>query len=400
MIILKGVENMLPNPYTPGAGLVPSYLAGRNGTISEAKEIILSIAHGIPTRSVIYYGLRGVGKTVLLNKIEEIADNYGILFEHIEVSETSSFKTAISFYIQKLIRQMSTKEQAKAFLNKTFSILKAFQITYSPADGEISFGLKDEVSAAVGISDTGNFQNDLTELFVAMGILAQKNENAVCLFIDEIQNLKKDELEALIAAIHRVNQKGLPITMLGAGLSQITKLSGNIKSYAERLFSFIHIDSLQPDSSRLALIEPAKKFNVIYTEEAVQKIIELTEGYPYFLQEFGKQVWPFMDNNIINADSVVRARPLFEKILDDSFFKVRYDRTTPKEREFMVAMVNCGKLPCTISQVAINMKTNVPSISPIRAQLINKGLIYSTGHGEIDFTVPQFKQFLIRTHNL
>ena len=142
---------MLPNPYTPGAGLVPSYLAGRNGTISEAKEIILSIAHGIPTRSVIYYGLRGVGKTVLLNKIEEIADNYGILFEHIEVSETSSFKTAISFYIQKLIRQMSTKEQAKAFLNKTFSILKAFQITYSPADGEISFGLKDEVSAAVGI---------------------------------------------------------------------------------------------------------------------------------------------------------------------------------------------------------------------------------------------------------
>ncbi len=389
---------MLPNPYTPGAGLVPSYLAGRKDTITEATNHIVGIAHGYPTRSVVYYGLRGVGKTVLLNKIEEIAEENDVLYEHMEVSERSSFKAAIAFHVQKLIQQTSTKEQAKTFLHKTFSVLKAFQITYSP-EGEISFGLKDEIEAAVGVSDTGNFQNDLTELFVAMGSLAQKNKRAVCLFIDEIQYLKDDEFEALIAAIHRCNQKGLPVALFGAGLPKVTKIAGDIKSYAERLFHFVSIDSLQEEAARLALTEPARKLGVSYSDDAVKKIIKFTSGYPYFIQEYGKQVWAFIEDKEIGLDAVEAAYALFEKSIDESFFKVRYDRATPKEKTFMLAMAECDELPCTMNQIAVKMNSNVQSLSPVRGQLIYKGFIFSARYGEVDFTVPQFKQYLKRRQN-
>jgi hypothetical protein len=386
---------VLPNPYTPGAGLVPGYLAGRDDTKAGAEEVIVSLAHGISTRSIVYYGLRGVGKTVLLNRIEEIAEENGILYEHIEVSERSSFKTAISFHIRKLITQMSTAEKAKGYLDRARSILKAFQVTYS-SDGDINISLKDDVDVAVGVSDTGNFQNDLTELLVSMGTLAQKSEKAVCLFIDEIQYLNDDEFEALIAAIHRTNQKGLPVTLFAAGLPKVAKIAGDIKSYAERLFSFISIDSLEPEASKLALIEPAKKLGITYTDEAVNEIIKITSGYPYFLQEYGKQVWNFINGDKIDINSVHKASSIFEKSLDESFFKVRYDRATPKEKEFMLAMADCGDLPCAMAQIAAKMKTNVTSISPVRGQLIFKGFIYSPGYGEVDFTVPQFKQYLQR----
>ncbi|WP_346354346.1 AAA family ATPase [Azotosporobacter soli] len=389
---------MLPNPYTPGAGLIPGYLAGREEMLKKAAESIAAMAQGYPTRSVVYYGLRGVGKTVLLNKIESIAEANDVLYEHIEVSERSSFKAAIAFHVQKLMQQTSTKEQAKSFLHKTFAVLKAFQITYSP-EGEIGFGLKDEIEAAVGVSDTGNFQNDLTELFVALGSLAQKNQRAVCLFIDEIQYLKEEEFEALIAAVHRCNQKGLPLALFGAGLPKVTKMAGDIKSYAERLFSFVSVDSLQEEAAWLALTEPAKVLGVSYTKDAVKKIVQVTRGYPYFIQEYGKQVWEFRTKQEISLSAVDAAYAAFEKSIDDSFFKVRYDRATPKEKTFMLAMAECEALPCTMSQIALKMESNVQSLSPVRNQLIHKGFIYSAGAGEVDFTVPQFKGYLMRRRN-
>ena len=386
---------MLPNPYTPGAGLVPSYLAGRDDTMKEAREAVLSIAYGFPTRSVVYYGLRGVGKTVLLNKIEEIVEENDILYEHIEVSERSSFKTAISLHIQKLIKQLSIKEQAKSYVQKAWAVLKAFKITYSP-EGEVGVGLDGDIVAAAGVSDTGNFQNDLTELFMAMGNLAQKNERAVCVFIDEIQYLKDDEFEALIAAIHRVNQRGLPVALFAAGLPKIAKIAGDVKSYAERLFSFISIDSLDRDAAVLALVEPAKKLGVEYTEDAVKEIVSITGGYPYFLQEYGKQVWAFIKDKQIDLAAVKEAYPIFEKNLDESFFKVRYDRATPREKEFMMAMADCEELPCSMNQVASKMGSTVSSISPLRGKLIFKGFIYAARYGEVDFTVPRFKEYLHR----
>jgi hypothetical protein len=389
---------MIINPYTPGAGLVPNCLAGRDDTIEAAKEIITYVAHGYPARSVVYYGLRGVGKTVLLNKIEEIADEYSVLYEHIEVSERSSFKVSISLHIQKLIKQMSVKAKAKNYIQKAMSVLKAFKITYSP-EGEISIGINDEVDAAVGVSDTGNFSNDLTELLVSMGTLAKNSESSVCLFIDEIQYLKDDEFEALITALHRANQKGLPVTLISAGLPKVTKIAGDIKSYAERLFSFISIGSLEAEAAKLALVEPAKKMDVTFSDDAIAEILRITEGYPYFLQEYGKQVWAFIKDNKIDLASVKAAYPDFEKSLDDSFFKVRYDRATPKEKQFMLAMVECGELPCTIAEIASKMNTGVQSISPVRGQLIYKGFIYAPRYGEVDFTVPQFNRYIKRVND-
>ncbi len=389
---------MIINPYTPGAGLVPNYLAGRDDTIEAAKEIIAYVAHGYPARSVVYYGLRGVGKTVLLNKIEEIADEYDVLYEHIEVSERSSFKVSISLHIQKLIKQMSVKAKAKNYFQKAMSVLKAFKITYSP-EGEISVGINDEVDAAVGVSDTGNFSNDLTELLVSMGTLAKNSESSVCLFIDEIQYLKDDEFEALITALHRANQKGLPVTLISAGLPKVTKIAGDIKSYAERLFSFISIGSLEAEAAKLALVEPAKKMDVTFSDDAIGEILRITEGYPYFLQEYGKQVWAFIKDKTIDLASVKAAYPDFERSLDDSFFKVRYDRATPKEKQFMLAMVECGELPCTIAEIASKMNTGVQSISPVRGQLIYKGFIYAPRYGEVDFTVPQFNRYIKRVND-
>lgn len=391
----KGGATMLPNPYTPGAGLVPSYLAGREDTMKEAQEVVVSLVHGFPTRSVVYYGLRGVGKTVLLNKIEEIVEEKDVLYEHIEVSERSSFKTAISLHIQKLIKQLSIKEQAKSYVQKAWAVLKAFKITYSP-EGEVGVGFDGDIVAAAGVSDTGNFQNDLTELFLAMGNLAQKSERAVCIFIDEIQYLKDDEFEALIAAVHRVNQRGLPIALFAAGLPKIAKIAGDVKSYAERLFSFIPIDSLDQDAALLALVEPARKLGVTYTEDAVKEMVAVTGGYPYFLQEYGKQVWAFIKDQQIDLAAVKEAYPVFERNLDESFFKVRYDRATPREKEFMMAMADCGELPCSMNQVASKMGSTVSSISPLRGQLIYKGFIYAARYGEVDFTVPRFKEYLRR----
>ncbi|PTQ85927.1 Cdc6-like AAA superfamily ATPase [Trichococcus patagoniensis] len=391
----------LLNPYTPGAGVPPKYLAGRDATIREAEDALFYIKNGDFSRSVVYYGLRGVGKTVLLNKIEEMADEEDIRYEHLEISERSSFKNNISLHILKLIQQLSAKAKTKGYLSKALSVLKAFSIKYSP-EGEISLSIDSEIDSAVGISDTGNFENDLTELLVSLGTLAQKQGTGVALFIDEIQYMKDDEFEALIAAIHRVNQKALPLIIFAAGLPKIAKIAGDVKSYAERLFKFVSIGSLEQSAARLALEEPAKKWGVSYSEVALEKILQITECYPYFLQEYGNQVWAkvSVDKRIIDATMVDEVYSDFEKSLDESFFKVRHDRATSRELDFMIAMVKCGTLPCSTKAIAEQMQCPVSAISPLRAQLIHKGFIYSANRGEVDFTVPQFDKYLKRIHNV
>ena len=385
---------MILNPYTPGAGVPPKYLAGREEIIKSAEEALTYITNGYFARSIVYYGLRGVGKTVLLNYIEEIAYEKNINFEQIEVSERGSFKNCISLHILKLIKQLSTKAKLQQYVDKALAVLKGFAIKYS-TDGEISISIDSDIVSASGIADTGNFQNDLTELLLALGYIAKKEECGVALFIDEIQYLKDEEFEALIAAIHRVNQKDLPLIIFAAGLPKIAKIAGDVKSYAERLFQFTPIGSLEEDGA-LALTEPALKWSVSYEKEAVKEILKITESYPYFLQEYGKQVWAFIKDKQIDLAAVKEAYPVFEKNLDESFFKVRYDRATPREKEFMMAMADCGELPCSMNQVASKMGSTVSSISPLRGQLIFKGFIYAARYGEVDFTVPRFKEYLHR----
>lgn len=380
------------NPYTPGAGIKPNYLAGRDDLIDNAKEVLNYFSQGQVQQASIFYGLRGVGKTVLLNAIEELAEEQDYIYEHIEISENDNFKSVIALYLKKIILQLSVIETVKEKFLKTLGILKGFSLTVEDI-GEFNF----DVDAIKGKADTGNFQNDLTVLFVEVGSLAKKAGKNIAIFIDEIQYLKPEDFEALIAAIHRINQKGYPLVIFGAGLPKIAKMAGDAKSYAERLFDFVEIGTLKESNAKLALTEPAKTQYVNYTEDALNEIIKITDGYPYFLQEFGKQVWYYRDNNEINKEAVENALGVFIAKLDESFFKVRFDRATGNEKKFMFAMADLGKGPYETVQVAAKLNKEMSQIAIDRANLIHKGFVYSTGHGFIDFTVPQFNKFLMRT---
>lgn len=384
------------NPYRPGAGMIPAYLAGRQHLIDEATKLLETISVGFPARSVIYYGLRGVGKTVLLNHMESVADELDIVSEYMEVRERSgSFQQDVALYTYKLINKLSVKENVSNHLKKALSVLKAFAIKY--ACGEVSIEIS--VEPAKGIADTGVLSNDLMELLLALGNVAKAEQKGVVLFIDEIQSLTDAELESLMMAIHRSNQRGLPLIIMAAGLPKIAKLAGDVKSYAERLFSFISIGTLGQEDAEKALQEPASRFGVTYESQALEKILDVTEGYPYFLQEYGKWVWESRKQaDQITADDVSQAYTPFEQSLDESFFKVRHDRATPRELEFMIAMVKCNALPCSTKDIAKVMGESVPKISPLRAQLIHKGFIYAAQRGAVDFTVPQFNLYLKRMH--
>lgn len=382
------------NPYTPGAGFMPAYLAGRDTMVNDAETILSSLKAGYPQQSVIYHGLRGVGKTVLLNKIEEIADDLGILYEQIEIKERSDFAAQMTAISYKFVKQMSIIESARSAIQNLMTTLRHFSITYSPEDQSFSLSPTDsEISFAM----PKNFPEDLTDVFLALGNAALKSKKTICFFIDEIQYLRKEELEALANAIHRVNQKRLPIMIFGAGLPKILKDLGDAKSYSERLFKFIAVDSLSSEAAHLAITKPASDLKVCYKEDAVEKILEITEGYPHFIQEFCSVIWSHIaERNMITKDDVSASIEAFYQRIDEGFFMVRYKRCTPRELDFLFAMVRCGDLPCTISNVAKQLGSNVSSISPIRAQLINKGLIYAAHYAEIDFTAPQFDAFLHR----
>lgn len=381
------------NPYTPGAGFMPGHLAGREEVLADAEKYLNTLVLGYPQQSIIYYGLRGVGKTVLLNAIEGKTDDIPVLMEHIEIAEKKNFTKQIANSSKKFIHKMSFKEAAKDFVNKAQGVLKAFSITYNPGEQTFSVGMNE-----VEYITTGDLSDDLTELFVYMGKMAEKTGYAICYFIDEIQYMKDAEVEALVNAIHRCNQLRLPIMIFGAGLPKIIRTLGKIKSYSERLFRFEEIDALSEQDAKDAITKPAEPLGVQYAKDALDRIIGETKGYPYFIQELCSAIWNSLDSEkaVIEKEDVENAIPKFYENLDRGFYKMRYDRCTNKEKIFIFAMVKCGDLPCTISNVAKIMKTEVPSISTHRAQLINKGVIYATGHAEIDFTVPGFDEYLKR----
>lgn len=389
-----------PNPYTPGAGFMPVYLAGREQLLEEAERYLEAIERGYPQQSVVYYGLRGVGKTVLLNAIENIADNRNILYEHVEIKERKSQKSSEGYFEQQIVNickkflyAMSMKETAKSLLKRAFGVLKGFSVTYHPEDGSFSAKWESEKIEYIG---TGELSSDMTDLFVAMGKAASESGSTICFFIDEIQYMKEYEMEALIGAVHRCNQLRLPIMIFGAGLPKILKTMGDTKSYTERLFRFEEVGALKREEAEYAVTAPAADWNISYAKKALEKIVEITEKYPYFIQAFCSVIWDHTEKDTIEEQDVEKVINRFWGEMDRGFFMVRFERCTKKEKQFMFAMVKCGELPCTISNVAVIMKKRVTEISTFRAQLINKGLIYATGHAEIDFTVPQFDRFLKR----
>ena len=379
------------NPYRPGAGLMPVYIAGRDEDIQNVSQMFDALTMDIPTQSIIFSGLRGVGKTVLINKLQSIAEEKGIFCKHIEIEERNDFISQIAECSQAFLRTVSTKEKFKHLIQKPLEAIKSLVVSFNPEDNSFSLSMQDRE-----LYVSNNLTQTLTEVFSTIGETAQKTETPICFFIDEIQYMKQNQLGSLIAALHRANQLGYPIMIIGAGLPKIYKMLSDEKSYSERLFMYKKIDSLTDEQSEKAIEEPAKKFNIIYAHEATNKIVEITKGYPFFIQQLCKIVYDKTSKDVIELSDVENCIDEFLSSLDERFFKSRYERCADSDKKFVFAMVECGKLPCPISNVAHNLNKTVGSISTTRAQLISKGIIYPVRYKELDFTVPEFSGYIQR----
>ncbi len=380
------------NPFAPGAGSQPPELAGRKEIINAADIALQRVLIGRHDQSQILLGLRGTGKTVLLNKIEELAESHYHLTSFIEAPNDRRLVDSLYPKLQQVLRKLSMVEAAKSAAHSAMRVLRSFASAFRISMGDMSLS----VDPVVGTADSGVLEYDLSELFVSIGEAAQSAGKAWTLLIDEVQYLKKDELSALIVAIHRVNQKKLPVMFFGAGLPQIAALTGDAKSYSERLFNFPPVGPLDEPAATSAIKQPIQAEGESITNAAIEMIYKKTEGYPYFLQEWGFQAWNLADKSPINEDDVENATVAALRRLDDSFFRVRFERLTPKEREYVIAMASLGNGPYRSSDVADVLGEDMRSLGPRRAKIIHKGMIYSEAYGDIDFTVPMFDGFLNR----
>lgn len=380
------------NPFAPGAGSQPPELAGRDEIISNAEIALQRVLIGRHNKSQILLGLRGTGKTVLLNKINELAETHGHLTAFIEAPENKPLADLLYPKIHQVLRKLSIIENAKTKAHTAMRALRGFAGVFKVSVGDVSLSVDPEI----GTADSGILEYDLSDLFVRIGEAAQSGGKAWTLLIDEVQYLSETDLAALIVAIHRIVQKKLPIVFFGAGLPQIAALSGNAKSYAERLFDFPLVGPLDNISATTAIRQPIEKEGESIGDKALEMIINRTEGYPYFLQEWGYQAWEIADASPISVDDVRNASSAVLRRLDEGFFRVRFDRLTPKEREYVIAMASLGKSPYRSSDVADVLGGDIRALGPRRAQIINKGMIYSPAHGDIAFTVPMFEDYLKR----
>ena len=380
------------NPFAPGAGSQPPELAGRESILSDAHIAIQRALIGKPSRSQMLLGLRGVGKTVLLSKIEEMAERSGHVTSFIEAPESRSLSELLVPKINQVLRKLSVVEQAKAKAHQALRALRSFASVVKVSYGDASLSVDPEV----GIADSGDLESDLTELFVRVGEAARAAGKAWTLLIDEVQYLRQNDLAALIVALHKISQKGLPVLFFGAGLPQVAALSGDAKSYAERLFHYPGVGPLLLEDAKTAIRQPVEDEGQCISEAALNEIFLKTQGYPYFLQEWGYQCWNIAQDSGINASDASQAASEATRRLDDGFFKVRFDRLTPKEREYVIAMAKLGAGPYRSSDIAAALDETHQSLGPRRSQIISKGMIYSPSHGDIAFTVPMFNDYVTR----
>lgn len=382
------------NPYAPGAGTPPPELAGRHAIRESARIALERTRIGRSTKSYMLVGLRGVGKTVLLNLIREQAEASGIYVLSIEAPESQSLPSILAprLYtaLLKLSRRRAAKELAQRALRGLAGFVKALKVTYR----DIEVGL--DVSPEPGLADNGNLESVLQELFEAIGAAAQADATCVAFFFDELQYVPEEQLEALIIALHRISQRRLPVTMLGAGLPQVRSRMGKAKSYAERLFEFVEVGALSPEDARLALDKPAREEGVEIEPLALDRIVSKTQCYPYFLQEWGKHVWDVAESSPITVSDVEVATKQVVAALDQSFFLVRFDRLSPTEKKYLRKMAELGAGPHRSGDIAQKLNRPVTALAPIRSQLINKGMIWSPSHGDTAFTVPMFDEFMRR----
>lgn len=382
------------NPYVPGAGSPPPELAGRKEILEQASVALKRIKAGRPEQSIILVGLRGVGKTVLLVRMREMADDLGYQASLIEAHEGKSLAALITPALRQILFALDTVENAKEKAKRGLRVLKSFvnglKVTINDAD----IGLT--IEPEFGTGDSGDLEVDFAELLLAVAEAAKAASRPVALFIDELQYLNDKEFSALIMALHKINQSGLPLIFIGAGLPQILGLAGESKSYSERLFRYPPIGALERNDAVDALVNPARDEGVSYQDGAIEEILKVTERYPYFLQQWGHEVWNISAGPMIKDDDVEKASAAAIRTLDDSFFRVRFDRCTPAEKRYMRALADLGPGAHRSSDIAEKLKVKVTSVGPIRSNLIKKGMIYSPQHGDTAFTVPLFDAYMRR----
>lgn len=386
--------NSLNNPFQPGAGNPPPELAGRDELREKIGIAIERIRRGRFSKSILTVGLRGVGKTVLLDRMKLDAEAAGHRTLRIEAPESRSLPALLAPQLRIILLRLSKVEKAKELAIRALRGLAGLATALKTTYQDIEVGLDFEPEP--GLADNGDLEHDLQALFEAVGAAARAAETSVVIFIDELQYVEESQLASLITALHRTAQLQLPIVLVGAGLPQLRGRMGRAKSYAERLFEFPEIGPLPPASARIALSNPAKAGGVDFTDDALDLIVKQTQGYPYFLQEWGKHVWDLAAQSPITRDDVESATKQAIAALDESFFRVRFDRLKPSEKKYLRAMAELGTGPHRSGDIASELGKEVTNLAPTRSELINKGMIWSPNHGDTAFTVPLFDEFMKR----
>lgn len=382
------------NPFSPGAGTPPPELAGRD-ELRESLRIALERARiGRPAKSAMLVGLRGVGKTVLLDRVREDAEAAGIHTVRIEAPEGRSLPALLAPQLRQALLRLSQVEAAKEVAVRGLRALAGFASKLKVTFGDIEVGI--DYAPEPGLADNGDLEHDLQALFEQLGLAAKAANTALAIFIDELQYVEESQLAALITAMHRTEQRKLPVVLVGAGLPQLRGRMGNAKSYAERLFDFPTIGPLPAQAASLAIEKPLHDEGVRITPEALKQILQITQGYAYFLQQWGSHTWRAATVSPIDAPAVAVASVTAIAAMDESFFRVRFDRLTPKEKKYLRAMAELGEGPHRSGDIAACYAANVSSLAPTRSSLIAKGMVWSPNHGDTAFTVPMFDAFMKR----
>ena len=380
------------NPFVPGAGLQPPELAGRHHLLADATIDMDRVLDGRPAKGLILLGLRGVGKTVLLNRLRALADEKGFRTVRIEAPEGSSLPELLTPELRRTVYALDLRQAAGHRLRRAASVLANFARAFRVSTGDLELS----VDLTPGEGDTGNLEQDLPRLLVAMAEAAADRRTAVGLFIDEVQYLSSAELAAVMVACHEIAQQNLPFLFVGAGLPQVAALAGKARSYAERLFDYPEIGPLEDGDARSALVNPAQAEGVSLDGDAVDEMLAAAQNFPYFIQEWGYQVWNAAPASPVTRDMVRAASAQVVSHLDRNFFRVRFDRLTPLEQKYLRAMAELGPGPSATGRIAETLGVRTASIATVRQRLVNKGMVWSQRHGETAFTVPMFDAFMKR----
>ena len=383
------------NPFAPGAGTPPPELAGRDELRASLHIALERAKIGRPAKSAMLVGLRGVGKTVLLDRIREDAEAAGIHTVRIEAPEGRSLPALLAPQLRQALLRLSQVATAKDYAVRGLRALAGFASKLKVTYGDIEVGF--DYDPEPGLADNGDLEHDLQALIEQVGLAAKSANTALAIFVDELQYVEEAQLAALITAMHRTEQRQLPVVLVGAGLPQLRGRMGNAKSYAERLFDFPQIGPLPPEAARRAIEKPLEDEGVSIVPAALEQILNLTQGYAYFLQQWGSHTWRAASSSPITENDVATASLTAVAALDESFFRVRFDRLTPKEKKYLRAMAELGPGPHRSGDIATCYQVKVSSLAPTRSSLINKGMVWSPNHGDTAFTVPMFDEFMKRT---